>query len=195
MAIDSARKRRQLYGSVLWPILPLLPAPGFTGDARDRRGLLGVYTPTAAITAPVQVSQSTIGFIDDLALYLENVPTLQLTRGTNLFASDVREIDLIDEDIVAIYDDGYEPVVARHLRVLWDIRFSAVRNTRNEALEALRPITMELHDRRAFTTLTEFKVLSVALTSSPVIVGDLDNHRHQADTTVTFQVIPPFRYV
>jgi len=139
------------------------------------------------------VTQSTVGFLADIAEYMEGISALSLTRGTNLFGHKTFEIETVPADSIILYDDGYEPIPARHVRVLWSVRFVAIRDTRNEALEALRPVSTQLIEQKRFTTPTNsFTILNVTMESSPQLVAERENKRFQAEMTLQFHVLPPF---
>lgn len=133
-------------------------------------------------------SQTTTGFIESLATYLEGKSALSLTKGTNLFEEVIHETDQVG-DHVSLFDGGYNDEGARHLRLRWSVRIAAVRDRRDVAIEYLRGLVDTLIRDRVFL-ITGFQVLSVGTAEAPVFVSTLENGRSLAAATLELVVIP-----
>lgn len=139
--------------------------------------------------------QYTSGFLDAIANYLSSIPSLDLTKGTNLFAENyIDEPDLIQDQIV-LFDAGNEQIGGYfNVHLKWGVRLVTTRKTRLEAAEALRPILNTMIDKRTFAATSDqnnkFKILRVELVGSPSITAKTESGRFAAQCILEFRTIP-----
>lgn len=139
--------------------------------------------------------QTTTGFLDALANYLEGVGTLSLTKGTNLFAENmIDDPDRLTSQFV-LYDEGNEQVPdLRHLNLNWNVRISTSRKVRLDAAEALRPVVNHLTNAHRFGLASsageKFQVIATRIIQTPDVIERLDSGYFLAAAVMQLQVVP-----
>ena len=124
---------------------------------------------------------------------MASIASLSLTKGTNLFTGDMIDDPAKLTDQLVLFDEGYEEIPARHLRVNWNVKLQTSRTNHNAAMEALRPSVNALINETQFTMSSgateRFKVLKVRLVSSPDVTERLSSGRYLAEAIVQLDVI------
>ena len=139
--------------------------------------------------------QSTEGFIDALASYIEdNMTTLGLTKGTNLFEETIYDDAKVSVDHIGILDAGHTDTPDQFiLRLFWRVRFATARETRPQAIDALRPLNQEFLGKRTFRITNgtnSFRIINVRGVTSPRWIAVLESGKQLAEVVVGFEVIP-----
>jgi len=139
--------------------------------------------------------QTTTGFLDALANYLESVGTLALTKGTNLFAENmVDDPERLTYQLV-LHDEGNAAVADMRLTHLnWTVRLSTSRKVRLDAAEALRPVTNYLANKRRLRLTSDagdrYQVIATRMVQTPDVTDRLESGYFLATASVQFQVVP-----